>query len=231
MPRSWSLRLPRFTAQAMRRMFTLGLAAAFLGLFAKITLKFVREGESSLLTIDTAIMNWIAEHRTSWLNMAATDLTALGSSSVVTLLSIVGLILLLLTRDRIDALQLVIAAIGSGVWTNLLKRGFERSRPTILPRLVEATGYSYPSGHALTSAAMYLTLALIACRYVRSTHKQSIVIALSVMVVAIVALTRVYLGVHYPSDITSGVLFGWAWALILGSGFSYIGRRLNGNGR
>ena len=220
-------RLPRLTLQNIKRMFVLSLVATCLGLFAKITLKIVYSDNSSIHTVDSDVIHWLAEHRVGWINIAATDLTALGSSSVVTLLYVVGLVLLLLTRDRLDALQLVIAAIGSGVWTGVLKHYFERSRPTIVPQLVEVTGYSYPSGHALTAATMYLTLALIACRYVRGVQKQAIVIGLSLVVVMIVAFTRVYLGVHYPSDITSGVLFGWAWALLLGASFSYYSRREN----
>lgn len=209
--------------QAIRRMIVWGLAAIFLAFFAKLALTVHSSGGGP--TYDAEILRWIGNHRVSWLNIAATDITSLGSTTIVTLLSVCGLVLLLLTEDRQDALHLVLAASGSGILTSALKHGFERPRPTVIPRLVDAAGFSFPSGHSLTAAVMYLTLAIIACRYVRTPHKRAVLFIISTLVVFLTAASRVYLGVHYPSDVLAGTLLGAAWALILGSAFSAYQRK------
>lgn len=223
MLKRWSKKLAKLSPETIRRMIVLGLAAIFLAFFAKLALTVATSANGP--TYDAAILQWIGKQRTAWLNIVATDVTSLGSTTIVTLLSVWGLILLLLTDDRQDAIHLVVAAIGSGVLTRVLKLTFERPRPRVIPQLVETSGFSFPSGHSLTSAAMYLTLAIIACRYVKATHKRTVVFAVCVSVIFLTAASRVYLGVHYPSDVLGGTLLGAAWALILGAAFSVYQRK------
>lgn len=210
----------RLPPALIRHMASVGMAAVFLGLFVRVTLAISHARGAP--TLDATILSWLGGLRRGWLNQTAIDITALGSTAVVTLFSVIGLAILLLTKDRRDAVHLLLAAATSGLWTEGLKRTIERPRPEVIPRLAEATGYSYPSGHALTAAAMYLTLTIIGCRYVRTRAKQVAFFSLSTFVIVLIGLSRVYLGVHFPSDVLSGIAFGAAWALLLGAAFSTI---------
>ena len=100
------------------------------------------------------------------------------------------------------------------------KTWFDRPRPEIIPRLAQAGGMSFPSGHAVTAASIYLTLALLAARHYRRPAARATLFALAGLLIFIVAFSRVYLGVHYPTDVLSGALLGASWALLLGALFS-----------
>ncbi|SRR6266700_1272582 len=94
--------------------------------------------------------------------------------------------------------------------------------------LVQVTGYSYPSGHSLSAAALYLTMAIIAGSHLRTTASKAVLVAGSCVLVATVGVSRVYLGVHYPSDVVSGISLGTAWALILAAAVAVIAARRAG---
>jgi undecaprenyl-diphosphatase len=194
------------------------LAAVALGVFAKLTSE-LREGE--LDRLDQQILDVTIAHRTPHGNGVALDITSLGSPTVLILIVVITLFFLLLARDYRDALQLLLASIGAAVWTEQLKRVIERQRPSALSRLAEVTSFSYPSGHSLASAAVYLTLALVLSRRIpwRGGRVGLFVIALTLM--AAIGTSRAYLAVHFPSDIAAGLSFGAAWALLLSAIFSY----------
>jgi undecaprenyl-diphosphatase len=199
-----------------------GIAALGLGLFITIARElFGRELDG----LDRVIIMAVAEMRAPWLTGVVVDLTALGSLTLITLFTLVPLGVLLLSNDGIRALQLLTASSGAGLWTLLIKDAFERRRPIEVAHLVEQPGFSYPSGHSLAGAALYLTLAMIAGRQVRSPRARVALAALAAVVISLVAFSRVYLGVHYPSDVAAGVAFGAAWALLLAAGFSRLDRR------
>src|SRR6266540_3920569 len=150
------------------------------------------------------------------------DLSALGSPTLVTLLSAIALVIFLLTGDRFGALQVVVTSVGAGFWTLLTKSILERARPEVVPPLVAVSGSSYPSGHALVAASMYLMLAILACRHFSSVGAWMTLLTLATTVIGLVGLSRLYLGVHYPSDVASGIALGAAWAFLLAGGFSFI---------
>jgi undecaprenyl-diphosphatase len=167
------------------------------------------------------VLDTIIAHRTPHWNGIALDITALGSPTVLIVIVVIALFFLLLARDYRHALQLLLASIGASVWNEQLKRVLERQRPTALSRLAEVTSFSYPSGHSLASAAVYLTLALILSRRIpwRGGRVGLFVIALALM--AAIGCSRAYLAVHFPSDIAAGLSFGAAWALLVSAIFSY----------
>lgn len=197
----------------------LGVIALALGSFIELTSLLVGRDEGVALA-DYSILKWIFQFRSSALNGVMVDLTALGSPAIVTLLSIIFFIVFMLLKDRISALHLLAASIGGGILSRLFKIMIGRERPQIIPRLVEVSGFSYPSGHSLFAASIYLTLAIIACRHFGSLGQRAAIFALSVTVICLVGLSRIYLGVHYPSDVASGILLGASWAFILGAAVS-----------
>ena len=141
------------------------------------------------------------------------DVTALGSVPILTLAVLVVVGLLLALRRRVTALLIAVATASAGLMVELLKREVGRARPTIVPHLVDASGLSFPSGHSAGSAAVYLTLAALATQVVEGEAVRRYLLAVAVLLVGAIGASRVYLGVHWPSDVLAGWSFGTLWAL------------------
>jgi membrane-associated phospholipid phosphatase len=117
--------------------------------------------------LDEAILHALAKSRSPWLNRAMADITSLGSPTVIILISVAAFSLLWIAQNRRGAARVVTAAAGAEIWLEIIKRVFERPRPTLVPYMVEFTGFSFPSGHALVATAVYGTLAAVACSYLQ----------------------------------------------------------------
>ena len=149
-----------------------------------------------------------------WLQMGADDITALGSPTVLglTVLAVTGyLVLHGLYRN---GLFIFVASGGGWVLNWLLKLLFNRTRPDVVPHLREVMSSSFPSGHALTSAAVYLTLGTLLMRIAEGRLAKYYCIAIAMCVTVLVGCSRVFLGVHYPTDVLAGWLIGMSWALL-----------------
>jgi undecaprenyl-diphosphatase len=139
------------------------------------------------------------------------------------LLAAVGL--LLLARQPGWAL-LVLAAGGGGTLVNSgLKHLFARERPNLVPWLTNVGSASFPSGHAMLSAAVYLSIAVLFARVVQRRRLKLYVLAVAAILVLLVGATRVMLGVHYPTDVAAGWLAGGLWALLCGVATEALVRR------
>jgi undecaprenyl-diphosphatase len=143
---------------------------------------------------------------------AVRDLTALGGVLLTTLVTVIAVAYFVIDR-RPRAGLFVAGAVISGVGVVfLLKGGFDRPRPDLVAHQMEALSASFPSGHAATSALVYLTIAALVARGLwRRAHKV-FVLSLAIFVVVGVGLSRVYLGVHWPTDVLAGWVVGAAWA-------------------
>jgi undecaprenyl-diphosphatase len=148
-----------------------------------------------------------------WLPEAMTNLTALGSMTVLPLVTLAVVFYLMLARRRRTALFLLLATSGGIVLGALLKLAFARPRPALVPHLVDVTSSSFPSGHAADSAIVYLTLAALLARSVPERGPRLYVIAVAILLTLSIGVSRVYLGVHWPSDVVAGWSIGAAWAL------------------
>lgn len=158
----------------------------------------------------------------TWLRDAMIDLTALGSVAVLTLVSVMA-VALLLFRQRYRMAAMMAAATGGGAIASMvLKSLFARPRPDIVPHLVEVNTLSFPSGHATNSAIVYLSIALVLARNFEDRATRVFILVSAVALVVAIGVTRVFLGVHYPSDVAAGWMAGAAWALAMGA----IARRL-----
>jgi membrane protein YqaA with SNARE-associated domain/membrane-associated phospholipid phosphatase len=157
--------------------------------------------------VGAVILSW----RTSWLTPFMKGLTNLGSSPVIILIIVLVTIFgILYRRFLIDGIVLDICVGGGMGLTEILKAAFERARPP-LPWLGIASGYSFPSGHALLTMTVYGFLAYLAVRYKENFH-YSVPLAFLLILSALgVGLSRVYLGVHYPSDVVAGWAIAAAW--------------------
>ncbi len=213
---------PFVSARNARLFLWLGGAALALLVFVRITRELI-EGDVS--ATDRAILLAVARIRAPWLTSMAVDVTALGSITLVALFSAFTLLVLLVLRDRMGAIQLLVASGGAGVLTLVTKDIIERVRPAEAQQLVVVTGFSYPSGHSVSTSALYLTITIIAGRYIqRSGARAAILVSVSVVLI-LVGASRVYLGVHYATDVVSGISLGTAWALVLAGLFTLLGHR------
>jgi undecaprenyl-diphosphatase len=149
-----------------------------------------------------------------WLEESARDITALGSIGVVALLTVAVVGFLLLAHRARSAL-FVAAAVGSGMLAStLLKMVFERERPDLVPHAAYVATASFPSGHAMLSAVVYLTLGALLARLVREPLLKAYVLLGAAFLACAIGVTRVYLGVHWPSDVLAGWAAGAFWALL-----------------
>jgi undecaprenyl-diphosphatase len=149
-----------------------------------------------------------------WLLWGAEDITALGSPTVLglTVLAVTGY--LFLHGLYRNGLFIFVASTGGWVLNWVLKAVFARARPEVVPHLREVVSSSFPSGHALTSAAVYLTLGALLMRIAEGRLAKYYCIAIAMLVTFLVGCSRVLLGVHYPTDVIAGWLIGMSWALL-----------------
>lgn len=161
---------------------------------------------------DDAVLRWIGEHRPLNLEPVMLEITFLGTGTVVIAVVAVSALFLWLTRHQYSATLLLISAIGGVLLNNLLKVGFDRPRPQIFEWGSHALSSSFPSGHAMSAAAVYGTVAYLAARLQKRYVHRVITLAVAFILIILIAITRLYLGVHYPSDVLAGIIIGLAWA-------------------
>ncbi|QOL80134.1 phosphatase PAP2 family protein [Pseudooceanicola spongiae] len=145
--------------------------------------------------------------------VAMRDLTALGGVTVLTLITLCVLVFLVLRRQRASALFMGVAILGGQALSHLAKLGFSRPRPDLVPHGVEVATTSFPSGHSMMAAVTYLTLAVMLARSERHLSIRAFYISVAAILAMLVGVSRVYLGVHWPSDVLAGWTLGAAWAL------------------
>ncbi|WP_434150336.1 phosphatase PAP2 family protein [Methylocaldum gracile subsp. desertum] len=149
-----------------------------------------------------------------WLEEMFRDFTALGGVSVIVFITLGAAGYLALLRKHRTVLLLAIA-VGGGLLVNtLLKLGFDRPRPDLVPHGAYVYTASFPSGHAMLATATYLTLGALLARVLPDRRTKFFVLTMAVVLCLLVGLSRVYLGVHWPSDVAAGWMIGAAWALI-----------------
>lgn len=207
-------------APERRWLLLLAFAAAGLATFLELADEVI--GDDELLAFDQRVLAHLRTWRTPMLTMRAIDLTALGSMTVLALGALSGVTALLRMRDYRAALQLVLTMAGVMLWTFLTKSWFARERPDIAHRLLEVQGYSFPSGHSSGSSSLLVGLALVFMPHL-DTFANRVWLFVSCCALALaIGFTRAYLGVHYPSDVASGLAFGSSWALLLAALFEWL---------
>lgn len=210
---------PPATAKALRWLWP-ALILGIVGLLgaAAHVIGEVREGDT--FRSDSAIL--LAFRRPGdlatpigpkWLTQSAIDLSALGGFTLLWLLGGFALGYLVYIRRRAEAAWLASSVIGASVVNALLKVFLHRPRPEVVPHLAVVSNASFPSGHAMISAAVYLTLATLLAEAQPRRSARAYLVAFAVALVFLIGCSRIYLGVHWPSDVLAGWCFGAVWAL------------------
>jgi membrane-associated phospholipid phosphatase len=173
--------------------------------------ELVHAKSTQLQKLDTSIHDWaITERRAGATPFFVTVTMIGGPAGVATILVAVAIVLAIRRRWRWLA-YIAITAGGGGLLNLLLKQYFERARPDVAEMLRRAGGYSFPSGHAMGSTVAFGALAYLAFRVLPRWRWRAAAIALAIALVTAVAASRVYLGVHWISDVGAGIFAGTAW--------------------
>ena len=188
-----------------------GALIAVLGtyLFAEIA-KLVRNGYTQ--PFDDAVLRWMNAHQVPWLERLMVEVTMLGTWIVVLSIVSIAALFLWLTRHRYSAALLLVATAGGIGLNNILKIGFSRPRPHIFEWGTTVSSSSFPSGHAMSATVVYVTVAYLAARLQKTHVARLATLAVAGVFVAAICFSRLYLGVHYPSDVAAGVIIGLSWA-------------------
>jgi len=170
----------------------------------------VRSGTTQPL--DDAVMHWIGSHQNPVVQSAMLEITALGTGTVVAMIVFIAGLFLWLNQHKHSAILLIVATLGGMLLDNLLKIGFDRPRPQIFKWGTYAVSSSFPSGHAMSSIIVYGTVAYLAARLQRNLASRVATMALAALIILLICSSRLYLGVHFPSDVLAGLIIGLAWA-------------------
>lgn len=165
---------------------------------------------------DVAILTWVRSVTGS--GGVAVDLargiTALGNNVTLWCLTLLVAGHLAVARRRHDLLHLLAVTASGGLLTTAVKAIVDRARPIVVERLVDTNSASFPSGHAMNSAFVYGTLALLAMRVCRSPAERRYVVGSALLLIVLIGCSRVVLGVHWPSDVLAGWSIGAGWAVL-----------------
>ena len=149
-----------------------------------------------------------------WFEEAMRDITGLGSTIVLVMATAVTIFYLMLIGRWRTALLVLVTVGGGQILSSLLKLGIDRPRPDLVSHLVDVQTLSFPSGHAMMSAVTYLTLGSMLAGIVPGRATRIYVLGVAVLITLMVGVSRIYLGVHWPSDVLAGWCAGFAWAML-----------------
>jgi undecaprenyl-diphosphatase len=150
----------------------------------------------------------------TWLKAFMLNITALGSAPVLVTIIVIVIGYLLIRRKTERASATLVAVSVGYALSAVLKTAFSRPRPDVVTHLVDVTSASFPSGHAMNSAVVYLTLAVMLAQAEKDGRARIYVLSCGVLLTLLVGVSRVYLGVHWPTDVIAGWAVGALWALM-----------------
>jgi undecaprenyl-diphosphatase len=172
--------------------------------------EYVREGYTQ--RFDTMVLQWLGARHTAGLTATMAEITPLGTGIVV--LMIVGITTAFLwhTEHKYSARMLLAATAGGILLNNVLKLYFNRARPDVFEWETHVASSSFPSGHAMSATVVYGTVAYLLARLQKHVWSRTLTLLAAVVIIALVCVSRLYLGVHYPSDVLAGIIIGLAWS-------------------
>jgi membrane-associated phospholipid phosphatase len=202
------------TKRTIRSISAIGILGLFtcLGLIGLVE-KLVREvWEKEAFSFDTTFLLWIHQFANPVTDQVMLFITQLGNPNVVIPIAIITLIFLYLDRHYSEAKFFAFACLGGAILNTGLKLVFSKPRPALWHRLIVETSYSFPSGHALGAVVLYGAIAYLGTAYY--PRFAQLIYGGAIAVITLIGLSRLYLGVHWPTDIIAGYSIGLLWLLI-----------------
>ncbi len=163
-------------------------------------------------SFDEGVLRWAAAQHTPALDTIMIEITSLGTGSVVMMIVGIAALFLALTRHRYSAALLLASTAGGGLLNLILKNFFGRPRPHVFEWGTNALSSSFPSGHAMSATVVYVTVGYLAARLEKNRWARAMTLTVAGAIVVVISASRVYLGVHYPSDVAAGIIIGIGWA-------------------
>lgn len=160
-----------------------------------------------------------------WLGITARDITSLGGYPVLTLVTLCAVGFLLIARKPGAALLVLVAVGGGALLSDGLKDLFGRPRPELVPHVIEVRTLSFPSSHAMLSTVTYLTLGALLARFQPQRRLKAYLLTVAITLALLTGASRVYLGVHWPTDVLAGWCAGAAWAILCWTVALWLQRR------
>jgi len=210
-----------------RAFLLLSLAGLVMSIIVMLLMAKVHEeiAQPFLEHVDQAVMQAVHADDTPALTGLAFTLTFIGSPSALIPLVTIAAIVLWKVRLRHDAVLLVVAIGGAALIDTVLKLHFRRIRPTVPWALVTEHSFSFPSGHSVGAVVLYGTITYLIWNHLHDFAQRTAVIASALLLIAGIGLSRVYIGVHYPTDVAAGYLVGLLWLLTLIGANEYLNRQ------
>ena len=200
---------------ARRHVLLLSAALAIvLGIWGFIAvLDAVREGESR--RFDDRVIEWCWRHKgPAWLQDAARDITALGSVTVLTLVVLAVVGYLMIAKKRGAAVLVLVATTGGATISSIIKHLVSRDRPPLEYQATHVFTKSFPSGHSMLSAVVYLTVGALLAQVVSGRLLKLYFVCVAILLTLLVGISRVCLRVHWPTDVLAGWAAGLVWAIL-----------------
>jgi undecaprenyl-diphosphatase len=201
-------RFSRETALGLELTVALSLIALFLWAFVALADEFPEHGD--LQTIDREFVGWMHLHQTPNGESLAAAISWFGYQGLI-VLGVVMPIFFAARRERLRVIACLAGAIGVAGLNNVLKLAYRRVRPEFAAEYLQRMSWSFPSGHAMASLVIYGLLAFFVLEHVQGRAPRYGIVGSTMLVVAAIGASRLYLGVHYVSDVTAGFLAGGAW--------------------
>ena len=158
----------------------------------------------------------------TWLVKVMTEITVLGGATILTVMTFLVVGYLIAAKRPLTALFVMVAVSGGAILEAVLKHIFERPRPELVAHLVSVNSASFPSGHAMNSAVTYLTLGTLLAKSERTRAVKIYLLVAAILLTVLVGCSRVYLGVHWPTDVLAGWCVGSTWAVACATIAQYL---------
>ncbi|MET3847707.1 phosphatase PAP2 family protein [Paenibacillus sp. OAE614] len=197
------------TKKRLEKFLTMSLVLGVL-----FVIMMVLVGADRIAWFDQSIIDAVQGMENEGLTRIMKGFTFLGSSLVATLLSVIAFLFLwLVLRHRKELLMFLLSVGGSEIWNIIIKNWMQRQRPNT-HRLIEISGFSFPSGHSMAAFALYGTLTYLLWRHIPALAGRIAMIVIGVALTLLIGISRIYLGVHYPSDVFGGYLASATWLML-----------------
>jgi membrane-associated phospholipid phosphatase len=225
-PRPWRSRFAWLHPKAYLGMYGVaGVVACIAMMWAFAAIADEVPEASTLVRVDHAIVTWLQTHGTEWGESVFQIVSWLGAQALVGLAVLSGIVLAV-RRDWLRVCAIAITMGGGTALSTTLKTIFHRGRPEVATEFITHQTWSFPSGHAMNSLIGYGFLTYLLLEHIHDRRARAAIIVVTVLLVGVVGFSRLYLGVHYLSDVIAGFLAGATWLIVCIGGYRFAQSRI-----